>query len=597
MSGKLEETYQQLHGQYASVHQKIKKRLNLMALWRLVTFLAGAYLSYRIIVISLEPGLLTAILVLSLFIYLIVLFSRGKHKQALTRNLMRINANEIEALRGHVGNFGDGHEFEDPAHGFASDLELFGEQSLFQHINRTSTYSGRNQLASWLLNPLQKEEDITARQQAIQELKDLLSWRQHFTATGYLLNPEAYQDARLIAWSKEEPFIAKNPFFRIFRWVLPLLTVALIILFFQGTLPLGYLLAVLVVNVLVLYRVNKRVTSQHNQVTRQIEILRNYSLLFHHIEKQPFQSQALRRLKDHFFSNHEPASRSIHKLSRILDALDNRISPILGQILNLVFLWDIHQVIRLEKWHERHAPDVEQWIQAMGSFDAFISLANFAYNHEDFCFPQVDPSVVVHADRMGHPLIPAPKRVDNPLTMRQSGVSIIITGANMAGKSTFLRTIGVNLVLAMAGSVVCASNMTFRITRLFTSMNITDSLSKNESYFYAEIKRLRQLIEHAMHHDHLLVLLDEILTGTNTKDKEKASKAFVRRLLNMKVTSIIATHDLSLTTMAEEHPGSIRNTRFEVALEKGQMKFDYKLREGVARNMNALALLKEMGLI
>jgi len=597
MSGKLQEKYQQLHGRYASVHQKIKKRLNLMALWRLVTFLAGAYISYRIIVISLVPGLLTAVLVLSLFFYLIVLFNRGKHKQALTRNLMQVNAGEIEALRGHVKNFADGHEFDDPSHAFASDLELFGEQSLFQHINRTSTYAGKNQLASWLLNPLQQEQEITARQQAIRELKGLLTWRQRFTATGYLLNSESYQDARLIAWSKEEPVIGKNLFFRVFRWVLPVLTLALIILFFQGTLPLGYLLMVLVINVLVLYRVNKRVTSQHNQVTRQIEILRNYSLLFHHIERQSFQSPALQSLKARFFSNHEPASRSIRKLSRILDALDNRISPILGQILNLVFLWDIHQVIRLENWHKRHAPDVEQWIHSLGRFDAFISLANFAYNHEDFYFPEVDPSVVLHTEGMGHPLIPAPKRVDNPLTIREKGVSLIITGANMAGKSTFLRTIGVNLVLAMAGSVVCARHMTFRLTRLFTSMNITDSLSRNESYFYAEIKRLRQLTEHALHHQHLLVLLDEILTGTNTKDKEKASKAFVNRLLKMKVTSVIATHDLSLTTMAEEHPDSIRNTRFEVGLEDGRMKFDYKLRVGVAQNMNALALLREMGLI
>jgi DNA mismatch repair ATPase MutS len=597
MKGELQETYQQLHRQYTTIHQGIRKRLNLMALWRLVTFLAGAYISYRVILISLLPGLLVAVLVLALFVYLIVLFSRNKQKQAMTKNLIRINANEIEALRGHVGNFEDGHEFEDPSHAFASDLELFGDQGLFQHINRTSTYAGKNQLASWLLNPLQQEKAIRARQKAIQELKALVTWRQRFMATGYLLEPEAYQDARLIAWSKEPSFIGKNPFFRVFRWVLPVLTLALASLFFQGVLPLGYLLVVLVFNGLVLYRVNKRVTAQHNQVTRQIEILKNYSLLFHHMEKQDFRSQALQDLKARFFSNHEPASHSIRKLSRILDALDNRISPILGQILNLVFLWDIHQVIRLEKWHRHHATDIEQWIGAMGGFDAYISLANFAYNHEDFHFPDVDSSVVLRADHMGHPLIPSPKRVDNPITIREQGISIIVTGANMAGKSTFLRTIGVNLVLAMAGSVVCAGNMVFRITRLFTSMNITDSLAKNESYFYAEIKRLRQLTEHAMHHEHLLVLLDEILTGTNTKDKEKASKAFVRRLLGLKVTSIIATHDLSLTSLAEEHPRSIRNTSFEVELEGERMKFDYKLRDGVARNMNALALLRQMDLI
>ena len=589
--------YQKLYSKYSEAHQKARKQLNILAILRLLTFLAGAWWGYRLIAINLWPGILFAAVMLALFIYLIILFIGKKRHQALLTNLIRINANEIEALRGNVGSFESGAEFQDHVHDFATDLELFGEGSLFQHINRTSTYAGKNQLAHWLSHLLRQESDITARQQAIHEMKGMLSWRQHFTATGYHLQPDPYHDTQLIAWSKENPSISHHPLLRIGRWVLPLITLAITGFFIAGTLPVGYLLVMLAVNLIVLRRASKKISGQHQQVTRQIPTLKNYSLLFRHIENQNFKTQRLQDLKMRFFSDHHSASRLIKKLSRISDALDNRYNLFVGTLLNLFFLWDIHQVTRLEHWHSRYASYIGHWLEALGSFDAFLSLANFSYNNEDFNFPRISDTILFEARKMGHPLIPKNKRVTNDLSLDRPGSAMIVTGANMAGKSTFLRTIGVNLVLAMAGSPVCARDMSFRITHLFTSMNITDSLTRNESYFYAEIKRLKQLTDQAMHQENMLVLLDEILTGTNTRDKEKASKAFVKRLLKMNITSVIATHDLSLTSLEEEHPNAIRNTRFEVELENGHMKYDYKLREGVAQNMNALDLLRDMGLI
>ena len=597
MDAKGIDRYKELYSQYSMDHQKIRKQLNILAILRLLTFVAGVWWGYRLTALHLWSGVVFAAAMLALFIYLIILFIRKKRRQSLLVNLIRVNANEIEALRGHVGSFGSGVEFQDHAHHFATDLELFGDRSLFQHINRTSTYAGKNQLASWLTNLLKRESDIVTRQRGIHELKGMLTWRQHFTATGYHLQLGHYRDTQLIAWSKEAAGISSHPLLRIGRWVLPLLTLTGTGFFIAGLLPVGYLLVMLAVNLVVLRRVSGKISTQHHRVTKQIPTLKNYSLLFRHIEKQDFKAQALQDLRSRFFNNHHPASRLIKRLSHISDALDNRYNMIAGIFLNLFFLWDIHQVARLEHWHSRYAGHIEDWLSALGSMDAFLSLANFSYNNKDFNFPHISHTTLFEARDIGHPLIPQHKRITNNLSIDRQRSTIIVTGANMAGKSTFLRTIGVNLILAMAGSPVCAREMSFRITHLFTSMNITDSLTRNESYFYAEIKRLKQLTDQALQHENMLVLLDEILTGTNTRDKEKASRAFVQRLLKMNLTSIIATHDLSLTSLEEDHPNAIRNTSFEVELENGHMKYDYKLREGVAQNMNALALLRDMGLI
>ena len=319
--------------------------------------------------------------------------------------------------------------------------------------------------------------------------------------------------------------------------------------------------------------------------------------LLQHIERQSFSSSELIELQKNLFVDKHSSSRIIRKLFRISDALDNRNNLLADIILKLFFLWDIHQVIRLEKWHRHYAGHIENWIETIGNFDGLISLANFYYNHQSYTFPKISENKILEAEEMGHPLISQEKRVNNSFEITKNGDTFIITGANMAGKSTFLRTIGINLVLGMIGSPVCAAHMEFKITNLFTSMNITDSLSKNESYFYAEIKRLKQLIDQAAKKENIMVLLDEILTGTNTRDKEKASKAFLERLLTMQVTGIIATHDLSLTTLEEKHPDRIHNKSFEVELVEGEMKYDYKLRDGIAQNMNALELLREMKLI
>lgn len=589
--------YRKLYTAYSQKVRKIKQKLNLLAITRFIVFVVGAYLGYLLIRSNLIWGFIFIAVFLGLFIYLVTVYLKRKNQLRLVNNLMRVNSREIEASRGNISNFPDGKAYKDTSHPYANDLEIFGNKSLFQYINRTSTYSGENLLVNWLLNPLKSKEKILRRQAAVTELSERLHWRQMFTAIGYKINLGEYFDTNLIIWSKEQPDVSENTFYQIIRWALPLITLLLLGLIIYGIVPVGYFIALLLVNYMLLSRLSPKINNQHQKITRQIPALKNYSELLRHLEKENFTSEDLKDYHQQLFIEKRAASQVFKKLFRISDALDNRNNLIVGIILNLIFLWDIHQVIRLEKWHKHYASYIEKWIDIIGRFDALISLANFHYNHTKYNFPQITDEYILKSKQMGHPLIPENIRVNNDFTMEKSGDAFIITGANMAGKSTFLRTIGINMVLGMTGAPVCAESFEFKIINLFTSMNITDSLSNNESYFYAEIKRLKQLIDQATKKEDLLALLDEILTGTNTRDKEKASKAFLERLINMKITSIIATHDLSLTSLEEKYPEVIHNKSFEVNLVNDDMKYDYRLRDGIAQNMNALELLKQMKLI
>ncbi|MCF8336261.1 MAG: hypothetical protein K9H65_06640 [Bacteroidales bacterium] len=589
--------YRELHVKYSGKYRKIKQKLNILAFARVITFVSAVYLGYVLIKTDLLIGLSIIAAILSFFIYLIIRYEKKKDEAQIVKNLVRVNSGEIEASRGNISNFSGGEEFRDASHDYVNDLEIFGKSSLFQHINRTCTYAGKNKLANWLSKPLNSKEKINRRQSAVNELSNLLHWRQKFSAIGQKLNLNQYNDTHLIVWSQEQPWLSNNVTYQILRWVLPLLAFLMLGLTIYGIVPIGYLILLLLVNFWVIRNISSRINAQYQKITNQLPALKNYAQLLQHIEKQNFSSSDLVDLQTRLFVDKHPSSRIIRKLFRISNAMDNRNNLLADVILKLFFLWDIHQVIRLENWHRHYAGDIENWIKTIGKFDALISLANFYYNYKSYTFPKISRNKVLEATDLGHPLIQQDKCVTNNFNITKNGDNFIITGANMAGKSTFLRTVGINFVLGMIGAPVCATNMEFKISNLFTSMNITDSLSKNESYFYAEIKRLKKLIDKAAKKEDLMVLMDEILTGTNTRDKEKASKAILERLINMKVTGIIATHDLSLTTLEEKYPEQIHNKRFEVELADEKMKYDYKLRDGIAQNMNALELLRKMKLI
>jgi len=589
--------YNNYYAFYSNKAQKLKGKIKLLALGRLLSFIGAVLLTYYIVQLDVFWGVSTGVAALVVFVFFVIKYFKVSQIHQITKNLVHLNRQEIGALRGNYEQFESGKEFLLPDHPYVNDLELFGKKSLFQFLNRTCTYTGKNELASWLSGILEDKAQIISRQKATRELNHLIDWRQKYLAIGQLLDINLYNDTHLVSWAKEANHGVRRLYFQLTRWLLPVITILALIFWVSGYLPVSIVLLVLVFNRFVIWQASRRAKSLYQKVTKQVATLKSYKRLFEHIEAQNFQTDELARLKDELNVREKTASKVIKKLTRISDSLESGENMLVDLFINTVFLWNVHHIIRLEKWHNRYSAYIEKWIGIIGKFDAFISLANFSFNHQDYVYPEFNDQQILETKQMGHPLIRKDSRVCNNFRIDEKGKVFIITGANMAGKSTFLRTIGVNMVLAMIGAPVCAKNMQFKITRLFTSMNITDSLSEHESYFYAEVKRLKQLVDEAMRSQELLVLLDEILTGTNTKDKETASKAFLERLLGMRVTSLIATHDLSLTNLAGKYPDKIFNKSFEVDMVKQEMYYDYKIRDGVAKNMNALDLLRQMNLI
>lgn len=269
---------------------------------------------------------------------------------------------------------------------------------------------------------------------------------------------------------------------------------------------------------------------------------------------------------------------------------------IMGVILNGFLLWDLQCILRLEQWKKANADLVPGWFGILGKFEALNSLANFKFNHPESVFPEIaGGNMILHAEFLGHPLIPTGENIRNSLKISRPGEFMLITGSNMAGKSTFLRTVGVNLVLAGAGAPVLAEQMTWNPLKLLTSMRVWDSLSNRESTFYVELKRLRMILEAIRSGGPVMVLLDEILTGTNSRDKHFGSEMFIRQLIREGASGLVATHDLELGKLEQEFPDKVLNYCFEVQIEKEEFRYDYKLRRGICKTLNATELMKKMG--
>ncbi|HET6556261.1 MAG TPA: hypothetical protein VFG54_03040, partial [Prolixibacteraceae bacterium] len=327
-------------------------------------------------------------------------------------------------------------------------------------------------------------------------------------------------------------------------------------------------------------------------------LLNQYIDMLMLIEKKEFRSAHLTGLKSKLYSHEKSASRIISSLKNILHVLDYRHTLLVGFVLDSLLIWDIRCVYRLHKWHKAYEAQLGQWFEVIAQMDTLISLANLNYNHPDWCLPSIsDKGSVIQADHLGHPLIAREKRVDNHFSLANAEQVVIITGANMAGKSTFLRTLGVNLILASQGCKVCASAFTFSPVRLFTHMRTSDNLMKDESFFYAELLRLHHMLELLRKGENLFIIIDEMLKGTNSIDKLNGSIELLKQLIQLRTHCVVATHDLKLTELADHYPGLIKNQCFEVNLTGEELTFDYQLRVGVTSTMNATFLMRKMGII
>ena len=573
----------------------IKKRSNWYSLFRLLSFAAAIFLLVKLLSVNIYVAIGSALAAISILLLFVNRSSKLSSRKKLLEELLEINKLEINALSWDFNDLDMGQPYIDPEHPYTSDLDIFGERSLFQYLNRTSIARGRECLAGWLSHPAEPTI-IVERQQAVAELSDKLDWRQELYASGRLSKETEQDYEALIAWLSTRPMMLGNRIYKSMLILLPLLTIsslALVSWLIPWNIPVTFILIQLGLAGWNLRRINHH----HNQISRKYELLVKYADLIRLVEGEKFESARLQALQEELRSDGRSVGQKLRSLARIVVDFDRRLNMIMGVVLNGLLMWDLQCILRLEKWKKNSASELPGWFAVLGEFEALNSLAGFRFNVPESVYPIPDQEgPIIRAESLSHPLILPGENIPNDIRIDHFGQFLLITGSNMAGKSTFLRTVGVNLVLAAAGAPVMANKMQFRPIDIFTSMRIKDSLSSRESTFYAELKRLRRIIEIHNRGQHSLVLLDEILKGTNSRDKHFGSEMFIRQLIELNSAGLIATHDLELSKLETEFPDHIRNCCFEVKIDKEEFIYDYKLRSGVCQTMNATELMKKMGI-
>lgn len=530
------------------------------------------------------------------FVALMAYHNRLAARKDFTAELLRLNEAERRALDYDFEAFDGGGEAVDAAHPFTLDLDVFGSQSLFRSLNRTVTSAGQSLLSAWFMHPLTKRAAVLHRREAIRELAGKPDFRQRFYATG--IASKGRRAGASDEWLKGLTHFADSSAWRVLTLLVPALWIVVAVGCTIGVLPTWTAGLMLVAGFGVATLPAKRVHALSQSADRMEGVLRSYAALIARVEAETFRSEPLIALRERFApTDTANASQIIRRLSRLIGALDQRYS-IAGLLLNLFLLRDVWIARRVECWMTRHAAQAADWFGTLAEVDALCSLGGFAFNHPDYPYPDLtDTYFCMEGRGLGHPLIPRDRCVRNDVHIVRPPHFVVITGANMAGKSTYLRTVGVNFLLACVGLPVCAERLTVSPAPLFTSLRTADSLAAGESYFFAELKRLKQIIDRLQSGEWLFIILDEILKGTNSEDKRKGSLALMKQLIACGACGIIATHDLQLGALADDFPDVVENGCFEADMTVDTLTFSYRLRPGIARNMNACFLMKRMGII
>jgi hypothetical protein len=567
-----------------------KKKLTVSSFLRFITFLAiilGIYLFFG----NVSVMLLVVGVGIIVFVYLVLKHSDLQYNYDLNKTLISINQTELNVLKRDYLNLDDGSEFLNPKHFYSYDIDLFGKGSFFQYCNRTVTVEGKNELFSELTS--NAISGITKKQSGIKELCEKPTWRQHFSAIASLVKVE-HPAKEIIHWIHNYKAVFPT-YFKFLPAVFSLLSLALIVALGFQLIPEIVVLFWLFIGLGISGFYIKKINELARNTGNAKDTFKQYHKLLNEIENTTFISEILKTKQLEIQTEVKKASVIFKEYSKLLDALDQRNNVIIAVLGNGFFLRDLHLVYKIEKWIVTYKDKVEQWFQVIAFFDAQNSLANFAFNHPNYVFPEITTnSNVIKATNLGHTLLKEDQRIDNDFTIKNQQF-FIITGANMAGKSTFLRTVSLSIVMANVGLPVCAEHFEYSPIKLITSMRTSDSLVDDESYFFSELKRLKFIVDE-IENDDYFIILDEILKGTNSTDKAIGSKKFVQKLVASNSTGIIATHDLSLCEIEKELT-EVKNYYFDAEIINDELHFDYQLKDGICKNMNASFLLKKMKIV
>ena len=484
-------------------------------------------------------------------------------------------------------------------HPFAYDLDILGKNSLFSHINRTVTVMGKYMLMDWIINPHLDKDSIIKKQNAVKELSDKNSFKSIFRIAGSMFTGGEDNDiTNFKQWLQEDDNKAQNRTLKFLLYSIISTNCLILVLVISGVLsPYILMNSILFFGILSLYK-EREIDVLHEKISKGILAMNTYADLLEIVSKEEFHSELLREWKNSLFRSEYDAIKSLRKGNSIGKMLDQRKNLMLHFFFEGIMGWQIIQIFRMKKWKEQYRYNIVQWLEIIGQFDAVISLSLYADRHPEYIFPTIsDEKGKYFGKNLGNPLIVNKECVTNDFFIDKQGCFLIITGANMAGKSTYIRTVGLNLILAEIGVPVCATEFTFYPTQIMASLKTSDSLSKNESYFFAELKKLKSIIDRLNNNETLFILLDEILKGTNSNDKLKGSEGFVEKVIYHKANGIIATHDIKLGELEKKYSDYIHNYHFASKIQDNTLMFDYKLKERIVSEFNATYLMREMGII
>jgi hypothetical protein len=587
--------YEEQINHYKAELAKFKRQLSLLGYLRLLSFLIMAVFVYMFFRSDFDAiWILPFVLMMGVFAGALVVYTRLQEKQTLVGTLLDLNVKELQLATTGNAAFYDGTFFVDETHPYTGDLDVFGHSSLYSHMNRTGTLTGATALAQFLKQPELGVAQTRERQDMVKELAPKLKFRQMLTAQSMLSGEKTDDQKELRLWLDMPITFSNNRFIQIARWVSPVLSIVALgfLIMAHNKLPI---LAILLVNGLILRQYLVAINRQHILISSKERVFAKFSQLVQMINAENFGTAALLNRDQ---EKTQEASVALKRLARIVNLWDQRLNMLIGVILNGFGLYDLHCAIILEKWKLKYKDKVAGWMDVIYGFEVYNSMATFAYNHPEFVYPEVDDAQSKLTGKgIGHPLIPAAESVRNDIGIGTPQQFLIITGSNMSGKSTFLRSVGSNLLLAMCGLPVCAEEFKCSPMKIMTSMRIKDSIAKHTSYFQAELLRLQEIVKVLKSEEKVFILLDEILKGTNSEDKLSGSRSLIAHFLQYHCLGMIATHDLELGHMEEEYPGRVRNYCFESTIKDEQLFFDYRIREGVARNKNATFLMKKMEII
>ncbi len=569
--------------------RKAQKKYQFYSFLRLIFFL----FSIASIFVFWNSGfmILGLVLTFALFLFAVSLSVDAKYQRDKLLILIEINKNEIDASRGDWSMFDEGNEYKDSKHAFSFDLDIFGLKSIFQLINRTVSIEGKNKLASVLQNG---SSTINLNNKAITELSKNIKWCQEFISEGVVLKKEKGYPKSLENLKNFNVILPKG--LNIFRILLPILAISSTFLYTYGIISgfvFSFIFSLIMLPLMLFLKNTNTMTLKVSDQSSRVRIILKQLELFKDLE---ITDPEFKAKQSEFFKSNESVLSSIKQFERLIKRFEFRLNLLVGVVLNFFLCWDFQMIYQLNNWLKENKDKLVGWEESIAEIEVWISGAIFMFNHKDSTFAKFNDENSINIEGISHPFIDSRKKIKNNVIINNDQNFLIITGPNMAGKSTYLRSLGLAFIFSNAGFPVLADSCSIPRLKLFTSMRTSDDLTTESSYFHAELVRLRFIMDAIENGEKVFIILDEILKGTNSKDKEIGSTKFLQKLVKMNAKGVIATHDLSLCKLSNDS-AHFKNMYFDSTIENEELYFSYQINEGICQNMNASFLLSKMKLV